>query len=275
MVQTLLRNGADISIRNISGKSPLYIAVENERINLVPVLVSQNADIFAADIHGLTPYALALTEKPSVLPSLITEETVYHSDSQGNTILHYTIKYCGTTEIIGYILDKKAPVNARNKEGDTSLHLAVRENDEEAGVLLLNRGADIFAPNDKGESPLFLTFPGPGKESSELRSWMITPQTLMAKDGLGNTALHYAAQWQFDRWIPLLIQRGANTEAANATGETPLFAAVKYDGPSTIRVLTNSGARLESSGHSWQFGASRGGTLEQSKVSGNPDCPGP
>jgi ankyrin repeat protein len=73
---------------------------------------------------------------------------------------------------------------------------------------------------------------------------MLTAQTLSARDGLGNTALHYAAQWQADPWIPLLIQLGSKTEAANATGETPLFTAVKYNASSTIKVLVNSGANL-------------------------------
>jgi hypothetical protein len=223
----------------------LYIAVEEERNNLVPILLSWKSDIFAADNNGLTPYELALTDKYTVLASLITDETVHQSDSQGNTILHKTLQHEGNAEGIGYILDRKAPVNARNKEGDISLHLAVRMNDEDAGVLLLNRQADIFASNEKGESPLYLSFPGPGKDPSELRRWMLTPQALSARDGLGNTALHYIAQWQFDNWIPLLIQEGANTEAANATGETPLFSAVKHNGPSTIRTLIRSGARLD------------------------------
>jgi ankyrin repeat protein len=73
---------------------------------------------------------------------------------------------------------------------------------------------------------------------------MLNQQTLSARDGLGNTALHYTAQWRFDTWIPVLIKMGANIEAANATGETPLFAAVKQDSPSTIKALLDNGGSL-------------------------------
>jgi ankyrin repeat protein len=38
---------------------------------------------------------------------------------------------------------------------------------------------------------------------------------------------------------------GADIEAQNATGETPLFPAVKYNAPSTIRALTANGAILD------------------------------
>jgi ankyrin repeat protein len=73
---------------------------------------------------------------------------------------------------------------------------------------------------------------------------MLTPETLNARDSVGNTALHYTAQWRFDSWIPYLIRMGAKTEASNATGETPLFAAVKQDSPSTIKALIDNGALL-------------------------------
>jgi ankyrin repeat protein len=246
LLRLLLVNGAEVDIRNINGKTPLFLAVEEDRANHIPVLLSWNSDVFAADYNGLTPFENALLEHPSLVLSLINTETVHQSDRQGNTMLHIAIRARGSTNIINYILDKNVPVNARNREGDTSLLMAVRMNDERSGNLLLNRGADIFAPNARGETPLYLTFPESSGNSDELRLWMFNRTTLSARDGLGNTALHYAAQWQYDRWIQLMVQLGANTEAANAIGETPLFVAVKHDSPTTIRALVYSNARLDS-----------------------------
>jgi ankyrin repeat protein len=77
-----------------------------------------------------------------------------------------------------------------------------------------------------------------------VREWMLTPQTLETRDGLGNSVLHYAAQWRLDPHIPLLVQKGANPDAVNATGETPLFMAVKIDSPSTITVLLQAGSSI-------------------------------
>jgi ankyrin repeat protein len=75
---------------------------------------------------------------------------------------------------------------------------------------------------------------------------MLNSQTLSVRDKLDNTALHYAARWRLDPWIPLLVQMGAETEALNVTKETPLFAAVKQNSPSTIRILKENGAVLSS-----------------------------
>ncbi|MCL2231659.1 MAG: ankyrin repeat domain-containing protein, partial [Treponema sp.] len=146
---------------------------------------------------------------------------------------------------------------------------AVRLDEMEVGELLLNRGANIFAVNSIGESPLSLTFPPVDGDPYELRYWMITPQTLNARNGLGNTSLHYAAQWRMDHWIPFLIEMGANTEAQNATGETPLFIAARHNSPSTIQVFVENGAAIaarDSLGNSALHAAVRWHALESAET---------
>ncbi|MDR0602342.1 MAG: ankyrin repeat domain-containing protein, partial [Treponema sp.] len=240
IIQTLLGGGSDTSIRNIDGKTALYLAIEESRAAGVTPLLSYGSDIFAADNEGITPYEKALRDRSPLLDALITEDTVQKSDSAGNTLLHITIRNHGDAKTAGLILDRKAMVNVRNKEGDTGLHIAVRQNEEETGSLLLSRGADIFAPNAREESSLYLAFHSPGA----IRKWMITPLTLEARDGLGNSILHYAAQWKLYTYIPYLIQEGALAEAVNATGETPLFTAAKYNSPETAGALLAAGAFL-------------------------------
>ncbi|MCL2373949.1 MAG: ankyrin repeat domain-containing protein [Treponema sp.] len=246
VVAALLAAGADVSIRDVEGKSALYLAVENHRLDLIPMLLAHGSDIFAADNNGITPFQRALQENNSLVFAMINRETVLQRDSAGNSMLHITVWAGGNTEVLIAVLDYSSSVlvNARNYAGDTSLTIAARKNRQEAGELLLNRGGDIFAVNAEGESPLSLAFPPPGRNPAELRRWMLTPQTLASRDGLGNTPLHYAAAWRLDPWIALLVEMGANTEAANATGETPLFTAVRHDSPSTIRVLVHNGASL-------------------------------
>jgi ankyrin repeat protein len=240
IVRTLLEGGADVSIHNMAGKTPLYLAVEKNRSAYVPLLIKYKSDIFAADNDGVTPFEKALKEESPVLEVMITEESVLQSDSGGNTALHIAVKTGANEKIIGLILDRRALVNTRNKEGDTSLHLAVRLNLKESGELLLSRGADIFAPNGRSESPIYLTFYAPGG----VREWMLNAMTLETRDGLGNSALHYVAQWRLDPYISYMVQKGANPDAANATGETPLFVAVKINSPSTIRALISAKASI-------------------------------
>ncbi|MDR0685303.1 MAG: ankyrin repeat domain-containing protein [Spirochaetaceae bacterium] len=240
ILETLLKNGADVTIHNSEGKTPLFLAVEQNRTALLPLLVRYGSDIFAVTNEGSTPFGLALNGPKETLNQLITGETVTQSDTNGNTALIVAVQSDAEPEIIQRILDRNALINARNQEGDTALHIAVRQNLAAAGELLIARGADVFAQNAKGESPVYLTFYSPG----DIRDWMLTPTVLTARDGLGNTLLHYATQWKLNSAIPLIASRGASLEAANVTGETPLFIAVKIDSSPTVQALLSAGASI-------------------------------
>jgi ankyrin repeat protein len=239
-----LEGGADVSIRNIEGKTALYLAVQENRNDSIGVLLQYHSDIFAEDNDGVTPFELALREKSPALPALITEETALRSDSGGNTALHIAVKARAGAAILGLILDRKALVNARNKDGDTALHIAARDDLRDLGELLIDRGADIFAGNAGGESPLYLSFPEkipPGT----VRQWIINPATITARDGAGNSILHYAAQWKLDVHIPMLVNKGLNPNVPNAMGEPPLFMAVKADSRNTVLALLEAGAGID------------------------------
>jgi ankyrin repeat protein len=240
VIQALLGGGSDVYIRNIDGKTPLYIAVQEKRASLIPVLLSYGSEVFAADNEGITPFDIAARNIDNIVNLLITTETVLQRDSAGNTMLHAAVKNRGNPELIGRILDQRAIVDARNRDGDTALHIAVRMNQRENGEFLISRGANIFSVNASGESPLYIAF----CSSSGLREWIINPTTIIARDGLGNNMLHYAAQWNLNRVIPIIIKNGVSVEDANATGETPLFMAIKTDSPSTIRALVENSANL-------------------------------
>jgi ankyrin repeat protein len=237
------RPGADVRVKNFEGKTPLYLAVEEERREYIPLLIGHGAEIFARDNSGGTPFETALKKNSPLIPLLITPETIGQRDAEQNTPLHAAVKNRAGTGTIGLILDgNEALASARNSAWETALHLAVRQNDAEAGGLLLARGAGIFAANASGESPFSLSFP---PKSPELREWMLTQGTLTARDSdRKETALHYAARLGLDGYIGRMVQLGADTEALNEDWETPLFIAVQNDSVSTIRALLDAGASI-------------------------------
>ena len=240
VVRTLLSGNVDVSVRNIRGQTPLYIAVQEQRVRLIPLLLDAGSDIFAADNSGVTPFGLALQHRGPVLDALITPETVKQTDSAGNTMLHIAIQNGIDTVTIGKIIDRGANVNTRNRDGDTPLHIATRLNRRENCEYILSRGADIFSANAAGDSPLRIAL----SPRSGVIQWLFNPRTATARDGMGNSMLHYVALWRMDRHVPFIIQQGISTESANATGETPLFWAVHHDGASTVRALLSAGANL-------------------------------
>ena len=239
-VQSLLKGGADVHIRNINGKTPLYIAVQDHRTALIPLLLTNGSEIFAADNSGTTPFDISARANDGTFNLLITPDTVNQRDSAGNTMLHSAVRNKASSEQIAKILEQRALVDSRNRDGETALHIAVRLNQRESGEFLISRNANIFALNAVGQSPLFLALGG----INGMREWMVNATTIHAKDGLGNTMLHYAAEWGFNNAISLIIRSGIPVDTPNATGQTPLFYAVKSDSPSTIRVFIDNNANL-------------------------------
>ena len=141
---------------------------------------------------------------------------------------------------IQYLISLTDDVNTRNADGNTALYLTVLKNRQKVGELLLSKNADIFATNNRSKSPLSLAL----YDGGSVIDWLITSKTIVATDGSGNTALHFAAEWGLKDAVSALILKGAKTEAKNANGETPLFSAAKNDEPEVIQVLVNNGCRV-------------------------------
>ncbi|MDR2759613.1 MAG: ankyrin repeat domain-containing protein [Spirochaetaceae bacterium] len=242
IILRLLSGGADVSIRNIDGKTPLYLAVEENRVTHIAPLLSYNSDIFAVDNEGVTPFDRAMLDHSPTLQALITPGTVFLYDRNGDTILHKAVRNHGDAGVVNLILEKGAWINARNKVGDTSLHLAIRQNVKESGTTFLSSPhmPDLFVTNVLGETPLYLIF----NASGGFREWALTPAVINIRDGLGNTILHYAAQWRQDAHIPAIIKKGAAINAQNNAGESPIFEAIKINALSTVQTLILAGASI-------------------------------
>ena len=238
VLKLLTARGAPINERNKQGVTPLQLAVEKGLGAHVLFYANSGADINAEDMQSNTPLTLALHKKTSeMIQTLITPQNVNTKDSSGNTPLHTAILHDAPFEYIQYIVSTGADVNARNKDGDSVLYLATQKNMKNAGELLIDKGADIFATNMQNYSPLRLAL----EEGGDVQDWIITSRTMNMTDGSGNTPLHYASEWKLDGAVRSLIEKGAKINATNANGETALFSAVKADSPSTINVLAENG----------------------------------
>ena len=251
----------DVSIRNLRGQTPLHLAATAKRTTLIPVLLKSGADIFATDNSGSTPFGIALKEEGTLLNAMINEKTINQTDAEGNTMLHIAVREGSSNEAIRSIVQNKAGINTRNRVGDTPLHIGTRLDRREASQYILSMGADVFAANTAGESPLGIALTHP----SGTLLWMFDEETAKKRDTMGNSMLHYVALWKMDRFIPLMIERGISTEAANASGETPLFWAVQHDGASTVKALLNAGANINArdvSGNSPLHSAVRWGVID-------------
>ena len=104
--------------------------------------------------EGKTPLSKALDISLEMTQKVINSNNCSTRDSLGNTPLHIAISRGASHEQIVYLITTGSDINARNRNGDSPLFLAVKSNLRAVGELLLAKGADVFATNTENYSPL-------------------------------------------------------------------------------------------------------------------------
>jgi ankyrin repeat protein/mono/diheme cytochrome c family protein len=111
----------------------------------------------------------------------------------------------------------------------------------DAGVLelVLKAGAEVNAVNQEGATALMRA----ASFEEKARMLVAAGAEVKARSKMGNTALHIAARQHGNvRTVGLLLDRGAEVNAANVFGATPLMAAAAAEDPDTVRLLLDRGA---------------------------------
>ena len=86
-VKLLLKLGANLNVRNKSGDTPLHIAVEEGRIEIVEILLEAGADIQVEDHENNTPLHLAaIRGSLGIIASLVDAGASLHK--KGNYQFH-------------------------------------------------------------------------------------------------------------------------------------------------------------------------------------------
>ena len=140
---------------------------------------------------------------------------------------------------VGTLLQRGFDPNARSEQGQLGLVLAMQEGSlKTADVLLSHPAIQIDALNQAGESALMM---------AALKGEMAGIRTLLARGAKVNqpgwSALHYAASGtDASEAVRLLLEKGADVNAASPNGSTPLMMAAQYGSEDSVKLLLASGA---------------------------------
>ncbi|MEN6426655.1 MAG: ankyrin repeat domain-containing protein [Phycisphaerales bacterium] len=148
------------------------------------------------------------------------------------------------------LLSDGVDVNSRDREGYTALHHAARQAHQELVKLLIEKGAEVnVVAGAGGETPLHAAvvcvYRDPVVkvgEKSVVRLLAAAGADLNAADADGATPLHRATSLGNARAVKHLLAAGANANARDCRGETPLHKAVLCDSVELLeRLLARGG----------------------------------
>ncbi len=171
----------------------------------------------------------------------------------------------GDTAAASRLIQQGASVEAAHQDGTTALMIAADDGDVAMTKMLLGNGANVRAKDKQGwTAPTHAALSGSFEVTKVFLQKGLTPR---AKDQAlfaaideypviieappdtaptpGSRVLHPPSPWL--RTAKLLLDNGADVEARNRYGETPLIAAALHAHADIVKLMLKKGANVEDS----------------------------
>ncbi|KKP07506.1 hypothetical protein THAR02_00427 [Trichoderma harzianum] len=208
--------GADINIGDNDSRTPLHLAIENKSQPAIPLLINAGAQVNAKSKDGSTP-------------------------------LHIAVKQVETVKLL---LENGADKEATDLEGRTPLYQALADGTIEVATLLIDEGANVATAAKDGRTPLHMAL-SLGTKGFSIAKRLLQSDSSKAKDYAKAkakdeaTPLHIAAEHGPSEAIELLRKLGANVNALDDFGQTPLLISIYKKKWDIAELLIKSGANVD------------------------------
>ena len=242
-VRLLLEARADVEATVIDNDTALLQATFQGRVSVVKALLEARASTESMTDDDSTPLSVAAHEGAEAHRKIVRLLLQARADTEATNCDNETPLFVasefGNESVVSVLLRARADPNAENHEGRTPMLAATAENH----TRIVRRLVQAVGGTDSDGAPL--------RDAAEygrvkvlrvlLASW--ADQT---RDEYGRTALSLACDRSErdarDPVVQLLVQAGADTNAENDDGLTPLWYAVRHGHLRHARLLLEAGA---------------------------------
>jgi ankyrin repeat protein len=252
-LKLITASGADVNLRDARGSTPLMHAAAVGSIEAMKLLLKAGADVNAK--NGLDTTALIWGAlDPAKVKLLVDAGANVNARSRlGRTPLQVAASRPGSADAVRLLLSKGADSKAADVRGSTALVEAARVNDIDTLRLLLDAPVNINAGGFVGTTALNLAAGHANLAAVKLLLDkgadvnVAHVSELRVKNGLiaisRMTALMSAPE-SSPEVMEALLKAGANVNAKDIRGMTPLMLAIATDSPDPriVRLLLDHGA---------------------------------
>ncbi|XP_011309262.1 rabankyrin-5 [Fopius arisanus] len=254
VVEVLLKSSTNSKVqlnkKNIEGETPLGLAIKTplkRGRKIVTVLINAGANINEVNEKGLNLLHQAILKEDSATAIFLLENgaDMNAKTPEGENPLQLSV-HCRLGEVVEALCRRGVDTSIgsplwdaldSNQEDTASilvthgadtdcwspgpdgcvqtlLHRAIDDNKEEIAQFLIRSGCDLNAPRKPGPD-------GAGGDE--------------AKDNC--TPLHLCCQWGLEQVVQTLVEHGANVNARDAEGKTPIHVAIQNQHEQIISLL--------------------------------------
>ena len=265
-VTSLLAQGANVNAKGINDTA-LETALFHQEVEIARLLLAKGAKIQTEDLADAARGSQGDKEKATALVKLLLSYLDKEAVAQGKprADLHDAgptalrdAAGTGNLEVLRLLLDRGAPVNGKDENGDGVLMQTVRKDQVESVQMLLDAGADVKAADERGMTVLMNAARADYRSDSAvrvrlLRLLMTRGADVRSKDEDGRTALHYSVVQVMTEGggfkarseiVRLLLNNGADVNAQDKGGGTALMDTMHTSNgtPEIPQLLLEKGA---------------------------------
>ena len=256
-LKALVRGATDANTKDGHGETPLMYAAFTGSLDAMKFLIEKGADVNSQNEFGSTALIWSATDPAKVRLLVEKGANVNLASKKGRTALLVAAMSDRSAAVVRLLLDKGADLKAVDYLKTTPLRAATLGNDTETIRLLIDAGVDVNAADLPGITPLMMAAGWNGNlravemllaKDANVNAVSRPVMGLPAKNGASEfgslTALTMSAAFGPPDLISTLLAAGADVNAKDVRGMTPLMLAVANDhqNPAVIRMLIEHGA---------------------------------
>jgi len=231
-VKAMVAGGVDLNMQDPQGVTALIMATQNLQFDTAAVLIKAGADVNRWDLWGRTP--LYMTVDVNTLPHGGRADRPSLDENTGLDVIRMLLEAGANPNLqLKLFPPYRNQGNDRGLDGmltigTTPLLRAAKALDAPAVKLLVDHGARLDLPNNRGFTPI-MAAAGMGSSDADTRGYYTN-----AED---------TAQRSVDT-LRILLDAGADVNSKNPQGLTPLHEAARWGWNAAVQFLVDRGADL-------------------------------
>ena len=236
VVVYLLRNGADVNLKDVYGFTAIACASKNGFNEILEILIQNEADIEVEGVMGVTPLMWATQNDHIETCKLLLNNgaNINHQDDLQWTAVHYAAAY-SSLAMVKLLVDRKADLNNQVQGGITALMLSASRFDLVNGPIickyLIDIGVNLQQVDDteqnalmkcveNGNLAIYRSLFNGGKNGWDLEQTDINSESILMK----------AVKSRQLQIVKNLVAYGANVDAQmKETGRTVVMEASRLN----------------------------------------------